>query len=575
MRALSSHYCFQNINISARAVLNTPRFPTSILEIAGGEYLHLGFQRGLISILQSPPSMIPDILQIDFNTDGITFDKKSKISMWPIQIKVANIHKSPAEVVGVYKDKGKATNATDFMKYFVDEVLLTLQDGIEFNGNSIPIVLRCFIADAPARAFVLGYLGHTSLVPCSRCWIRGEYIRPGVIAFTDTNFQIRTREEYEMKMDVEHHDDRECSIHRLPMNLVSQTVFDYMHLVCLGIMEKILQATIDGKYSSTAKLPPDYVEILASRLDVVATFCPQEFARQPVEVTKHSKYKATEYRQLLLYSGPVVFSGLLNPAVYTHFLVLHTAMRVLIDPLSTPESISTAEILMEIFVSRAPSIYGIEFMSYNTHGLLHLASDVRSFGNLNSQSAFIFENNMTYFRRLCRKPSQLLQQIANRTAEGCKVNVPKRAKTSLKFIEKHVKGPEPLSRVCYEQYATVITGSCRISIYQKSNTVLLHDGSICVVQNIIKYSNGACNLLVKYFTSVEDYFDLGCCSSSSVGVLLCSALSSENSLIRLEEVKNKCFRMPYWSETSALDFVDGYYVVVTIFSSTFQMLPLN
>ena len=174
MRALSSHYCFQNINISARAVLNTPRFPTSILEIAGGEYLHLGFQRGLISILQSPPSMIPDILQIDFNTDGITFDKKSKISMWPIQIKVANIHKSPAEVVGVYKDKGKATNATDFMKYFVDEVLLTLQDGIEFNGNSIPIVLRCFIADAPARAFVLGYLGHTSLVPCSRCWIRGE-----------------------------------------------------------------------------------------------------------------------------------------------------------------------------------------------------------------------------------------------------------------------------------------------------------------------------------------------------------------------------------------------------------------
>jgi len=49
--------------------------------------------------------------------------------------------------------------------------------------------------------------------------------------------------------------------------------------------------------------------------------------------------------------------------------------------------------------------------------LLHLVEDVSRFGPLDSHSAFPYENNMMYFRKLCRKPHLQLEQIARRRTE--------------------------------------------------------------------------------------------------------------------------------------------------------------
>ena len=184
--------------------------------------------------------------------------------------------------------------------------------GIDFNGKLIPFEFRCFIADVPARAFSLGHKGHNSWVPCSRCWLVGEYLGPGLIIYRGTNFQARAEDEYRLRIDGEHHQEEDCPLGRLPLNFVSQTVFDYIHLVCLAVMEKILQAVVDGKYSKSAKISSGLVKILSDRLEQVKKCCPSEFARKPTDIDKHSKFKATELRQLLLYSGPAVFYGLVN-----------------------------------------------------------------------------------------------------------------------------------------------------------------------------------------------------------------------------------------------------------------------
>lgn len=70
-------------------------------------------------------------------------------------------------------------------------------------------------------------------------------------------------------------------------------------------------------------------------------------------------------------------------------------------------------------------IYGLTFLSYNIHGILHLVEDVFRFGPLDSYSAFPYENSMVYFTRMCRKPHLSLQQIAARRAEQeqCKKNL--------------------------------------------------------------------------------------------------------------------------------------------------------
>jgi len=520
--------------------------------------------------------MLPDTpLEIDFSTDEASLDKTSQILMWPIQIRVANIPSSGPRIVGIFKGSTKPSSALIFFKPFVDEIKELLESGIDFErerereAKTIGIRLRCFIADAPARAFSLGHRGHNSRAPCSRCWVRGEFIRSRVIAYKGTNHKLRTPDEYSAMIDTDHHNVVECPLAALNFNLVFNTVFDYMHLVCLGIMEKILQGIIDGRFAKLSKISDKrHMQALNNRLEQVKMYCPRDFARKPVNIDKHSKFKATEQRQLLLYSGPIIFNGLANAAVYSHFLLLHTAIRILADPQHMAQSVDFAEECIKLFNETASDVYGVEFLTYNTHALLHLPDDVRSFGPLDSFLAFPYENNMTYCRNLCKKPSQHLQQIANRNAENChtasNISVdPSR----LKLIGSHTKGPTPpIDNYNYYQYSKVGTGTIYLTINRRDSAVVLRNNSIGLIKNIIKRHDG-CYLLLKIFTKIEDFFKLPC-RSSFIGIYLCSLPSPELMFVRLDQVAGKCFIMPYWSNEVQTEECSTEHVVVTKIIST-------
>ena len=53
---------------------------------------------------------------------------------------------------------------------------------------------------------------------------------------------------------------------------------------------------------------------------------PSNFARKPRTLEKIKIYNATEYRTLLLYTGPFAFRGVLRPVYYNHFLLLSVAI---------------------------------------------------------------------------------------------------------------------------------------------------------------------------------------------------------------------------------------------------------
>lgn len=188
------------------------------------------------------------------------------------------------------------------------------------------------------------------------------------MVYAGINHPLRTEPQYRSRADGTHFLDGPCPIGRLGIRLTKQVVFDYMHLVLLGVMEKILQGIIDGKYSNDVKLNNFYINMLTKRLKQIKQYCPTDFARQPVDIKKHGGLKATEQRLILLYTGPAIFKGLVSEKVYEHFLLLHTAIRVLVDPLSNHENIYDAQESLKIFVKNAPGVYGDEFMSYNVHG---------------------------------------------------------------------------------------------------------------------------------------------------------------------------------------------------------------
>lgn len=521
-----------------RTLLKTPRALVVVSKIDPGEYIHFSLEAEIVKTLSRLPSAsVPHELEIDFNTDGYSLDKVGSNHIWPIQCRLANVKYTRPIVIGIYSGVAKPHNPNLFFEKFITDVNSIISNGgIDFGGNKIAIRLRCFIADAPARAFILNHRGHTSGKPCSKCKVSGLRYEDRY-TFGGINHPIRTNEEYINCIDEDHHKDGKSPLSMLPIGMVSQVPFEYMHLVCLGVMKKFLSAWICGKYTRLSKLSARSIAVISQRLDNLKTYCPSEFARRPRAINAFTKYKATEFRQFLLYTGPVVTYGILNQQVYTHFLVLHTAIRILISTSPSRAYLNFAELALQKFVALCENLYGSPFISYNVHGLLHLTNDVRQLGPLDSFSAFPYENNMPVFRKYCRKPNFPLQQFSNRMSEmeACGTNLhrnktyfskSKLIDSSTQVFSSHNKGPFPpnINPNSY-QYRKLIFNRILFSLDKRDNCCILHDRSICLIVNILM-DQTTYYLVVKKFQKVESFYDIGI-SSSAIQMFKCSAISSE------------------------------------------------
>lgn len=107
---------------------------------------------------------------------------------------------------------------------------------------------------------------------------------------------------------------------------------------------------------------------------------PKEFSRQPRSLHKVAYWKATEFRQFLLYTGPIVLKTVLKGDIYTHFLTLHVAISILISLMLiiNKNNIDYAEKLLQHFVQFFEKIYGKEYMSHNVHNILHLSNEFKN-----------------------------------------------------------------------------------------------------------------------------------------------------------------------------------------------------
>ncbi|KAL7290008.1 hypothetical protein TKK_0015739 [Trichogramma kaykai] len=540
LEVLHTHPCFRYLPKDIRTILKTPRASAPIIPSAGGEYLHLGFEEADSIILNSSlQNRIPDKLLIDFFTDEAALDKNSNIRIWPIEIRIPNIDRSDPEVVGVWKGDVKPTDSVELMKPFVDDILsVNNSGGVFYNNIQIPFEIRCFIADSPARAFIIGHLNHNGRIPCSKCWVQGKYLKDSrLMVFTGIDHPPRSSQSYRDKIDGEHHKEGEGSLDRLPIDLVSQTVFEYMHLCCVGVMDKILVGLVDGKYSERVHLSKEYQLILEMRLSQVAKFCPVDFARKPVKVKKHSKFKATEFRQIMLYSGASIFLGLTEEDAYLHYLLFNAAMRIFIMRDPSEILLNVAENFIKIFVLIAEKVYGAEFVTYVTHGLLHLAEDVRNFGPLDSYSAFPYENHMSFFRRVCRKRNHHLQQIFNRRQESHR-NIRKLPESVelVKVKGEHYSRPLVELRTIqdYRQFSALELKSMRFNRKNSDNTVLISENRVGIIKNILQCKNKKYFLLVQLFNNVEGLYTVGEFDSSCVGMFKVDSLSDDFDLIPLE-----------------------------------------
>lgn len=111
--------------------------------------------------------------------------------------------------------------------------------------------------------------------------------------------------------------------------MIRQIPVDYMHCICLGCVRRLLWLLTKGPKG--IRLSDNLIEKLSKNLISMGEFITTEFARKPRSVLDIDRWKATESRQFLLYTGPVVFKEIIPSSKYLHFLSLSVAIRILLD----------------------------------------------------------------------------------------------------------------------------------------------------------------------------------------------------------------------------------------------------
>ena len=259
--------------------------------------------------------------------------------------------------------------------------------------------MKCFTCDAPAHQFVKGIKSHTGYNGCERCQVIGQYIS-SMVVYHKTDASPRTDPEFK-HMIYNDHQVSESSLIKLDINLISDSALDYMHLVCLGVTKRLLLFLKEGP--RCCRMSPSQINQVSERLECNKAQFPSEMARQPMGLSKIKRWKATELRQFLLYSGIVVLKGIVTDQFYYHFLSLSIAIRIVLESDSEirQNNLVYAKKLAMYFVQKSIELYGPSFCTYNVHNLIHLHEDVEHFKeDLHSISCFKFENHFQALKNM-------------------------------------------------------------------------------------------------------------------------------------------------------------------------------
>lgn len=229
----------------ARTLLGTPR-QVETQELCGGQYLYFGLECGILKICSQYPdefSRENDVV-LNFNVDGLPLFKSSNVQIWPI---LCSVKRFQPFIVAIFCGTAKPNSVSDFMADFLEDLKRLQRDGIIFQDETLNVKLNAFICDAPARAFLKCIKGHNAYYSCERCTIQGKYVNHRVVYNYQSREKIssRTEEEFSRQSYSDHQSGRSPLVDAgLPC--IRLFVLDYMHLVCLGVVRRILNFLKQG-----------------------------------------------------------------------------------------------------------------------------------------------------------------------------------------------------------------------------------------------------------------------------------------------------------------------------------------
>lgn len=292
------------------------------------------------------------------------------------------------------------------------------------------------------------------------------------------------------------------------------------------------------------RLPSRKAKQISNALLQLKPFITSDFSRKPRDIESIPRWKATEMRQFLLYTGPLVIKNILFDECSTNFQSLSLAMIILLSP-DKKHLVKFAEKLLKYFIESFQFIYGKQFVSYNIHGILHLVEDYHNFGPLDNCSAFYFENYMKIIKNMVRKHEKPLEQVVKRYNQIClnKSNdfMPKHG-----LKKQHSMGPLVLNTID-RQYKIVFMDNFTIKITNNFDCyILTYNNSVIKVLNIAHLKNEDTTDTVVIGTPflTKKYMFEKPIKSSNLDIYVVENLSMSLQVIKISEIKKKMMLFP-------------------------------
>lgn len=371
-------------------------------------------------------------ITIQWNTDGINTFKSSKQSIWPILVQINELP------YRVRKDNilccsiwiaSKKPPMNMFLRPFINELRRLHNEGFESttftHKEPIRIKVHSLLApvDSAARPAIQNIHQHNGECGCSYCLIPGESIPHGKGSTRIYRGDVRTE-----RTTAQHKRDCNKVVNSNPqvdhvngvkgpsiVQLLSAFHIiwcfppDYLHSVCEGVIRLLVGAMFASKNHKKSW----YLGLLKNDFDKVLLNLkpPSEITRCPQSIEVRKKWKGSEWRNFLLYYSLICFKKFMDKEHYEHWFLFVYSIQIFLKEKITAAQHSAASTAIRLFVLRIESLYGIQFMTFNVHILLHIPKSVHNFGALWAWSTFPFEHYNGVLKSLFKGTQYLPEQI--------------------------------------------------------------------------------------------------------------------------------------------------------------------
>jgi hypothetical protein len=231
--------------------------------------------------------------------------------------------------------------------------------------------------------------------------------------------------------------------------------------------------------------------------------------------------------------------------MFNIFLSLHTFSFLMAHPIESGKRCAYAEELAKWIISECRTAWGTEFIVYTVHALLHIPSEVRRFGKLETFGCFWGENFLQFIGKYCRGPNFCLQQVVKRVCErDVTIGALPRQQKFLDSItelggECAIPSDVPKGVIVQAAYkcVTVATLQTKISILKPDCFVLFIPRVVARVSAILKTAGGIM-VLYQFYQDAEKLYD-DTINSAEVGIFTVRNLSTYKRMVPLSDIACK------------------------------------